>query len=405
MANDPTQSLFGMTPEMLQMQRDAQLAEQATAFAKMSPSERATMGFYQSGNRIGGAIGGMLGAEDPTMKLISQRQQILKESDIQSSDGLKALSQKLYAAGDYQGASQALAQAQARDAAEMKQRLDASTITKNLREGMSTEVKNAQALADTKGERGTPEWSKAYAEELAKLTSKNADTTVAQANGMNVLINKADGTVIKVLGRADADPYGIKGLQVMLAQQNIIQTNLENEKKLRELNADTKAKVTGATQGILQARNGISTAEAALKLAPGTFLGASTQNIFDKVPWTDAMALKDLVTTLKSGEVLRKLQEMKAQTATGASGLGAVSERELDLLISNMTALNPQSKDLQTQLKKVISGYKRLEASSLKDFEDVAKRPYDTGATEPSPTAAPATPNAGSRPALSSFMK
>lgn len=400
-----TDSLFGMTPEALQEQRNAALQADAMKFAELTPAQRATMGAYMGGNRLGGAIGGMLGGTDPTMQLITQRQQILKGADINTPEGLQALSKQLYAAGDYNGAQQALAQAQSMNAASTKQLLDQSTIQKNLREGMTTEVKNAQAVADTKGARGTPEWSKVYSDELAKLTTKSSDTTVTQANGMNVLINKADGKIISVIGRADADPYGIKGLQAMLAQQNIIQTTLENEKKARELNADTKAKLTGATQGIVQARNGIATAEAALKMAPGTFLGASTQNIFDKVPWTDAMALKDLVTTLKSGEALRKLQEMKAQTATGASGLGAVSERELDLLISNMTALNPQSKDLQTQLKKVIAGYKRLETSSLNDFKDVAKRPYDTGATEPTPTAAPATPNAGARPALSSFMK
>lgn len=168
-----TQSLFGVTPEDLMAQREAALQQQATQFAQLSPMQAAQAGFFTAGNRLGGAAAGLLGAEDPQLKLVRQRQQILQESDIQSAAGLKELSQKLYRAGDYQGAQQALDQAAAREAASTKQQLDLSTIKKNLSESTTTEQRNAAGLADSAGlDRGTPEWTKAYNESLKALTSK-----------------------------------------------------------------------------------------------------------------------------------------------------------------------------------------------------------------------------------------
>ena len=131
---DITQSLFGITPESLMAQREQALQQQALQYAQLTPMQAAQAGFYTAGNRLGGAVGGLLGAEDPQLKLVRQRQQILQGSDIQTPQGLKDLSQKLYQAGDYQGAQQALAQAQAREAAQVEQAQKMSVAGKNVAE-------------------------------------------------------------------------------------------------------------------------------------------------------------------------------------------------------------------------------------------------------------------------------
>ena len=131
---DVTQSLFGITPESLMAAREQQMQEQAMKYATLDPYQKVSYSASLAGDRLGSALGGLLGAEDPQLKLVRQRQQILQGSDIQTPQGLKDLSQKLYQAGDYQGAQQALAQAQAREAAQVEQAQKMSVANKNVAE-------------------------------------------------------------------------------------------------------------------------------------------------------------------------------------------------------------------------------------------------------------------------------
>jgi hypothetical protein len=74
------------TPEQYQLaQRQAQEA-QAIQYANLDPMARANYGTFRAGQQLGGAIGGALGGEDPQLKLISQRQQILGMIDPTNPD-------------------------------------------------------------------------------------------------------------------------------------------------------------------------------------------------------------------------------------------------------------------------------------------------------------------------------
>jgi hypothetical protein len=88
-------SLFGVTPESLMAQREAALAQQATNFAQLSPMQAAQAGFYTAGNRLAGAAGGLLGAQDPEMAKAAALQGILKGADTTSPEGLAALAKTL----------------------------------------------------------------------------------------------------------------------------------------------------------------------------------------------------------------------------------------------------------------------------------------------------------------------
>jgi len=81
MATDIVQGLFGMTPESYQQQRDAAALERAAAFGRMDPMQAARTSIYYGANQLGGAIGGMLGAEDPQLVRIRQQQQVLAGLD------------------------------------------------------------------------------------------------------------------------------------------------------------------------------------------------------------------------------------------------------------------------------------------------------------------------------------
>lgn len=101
------QSLFGVTPEALQASRDAALQAQALQYAKLDPFQRATASIYQGAGQLGGAVGGMLGGQDPEMMRIKQRQQLLQGIDLNSPEALIRAAQQASQIGDY-GAAQEL---------------------------------------------------------------------------------------------------------------------------------------------------------------------------------------------------------------------------------------------------------------------------------------------------------
>ena len=108
---DVMNSLFGVTPEALMAQREAALSQQATNFAQLSPMQSAQAGFYTAGNRLAGAAGGLLGAQDPEMAKAAALQGILKQSDTTSPEGLATLAKTLSGQGFGAQAMQVMDQA------------------------------------------------------------------------------------------------------------------------------------------------------------------------------------------------------------------------------------------------------------------------------------------------------
>lgn len=104
--------LFGFSPQELAQQRDQELTTKANAFAQLSPEQRATQMLYRGGNQLAGAVGGMLGAQDPQMKKSSDLQSILQGGDLNSVEGLKAMGDKAAALGYGTEAQQMYAKAQ-----------------------------------------------------------------------------------------------------------------------------------------------------------------------------------------------------------------------------------------------------------------------------------------------------
>jgi len=175
MATDIVQGLFGMTPESYQQQRDAEAYKRAAAFGQMSPMESARTSIYYGANQLGGAIGGMLGAEDPQMRLISQRNALAKQIDMNDPESIMRGAQMAAQSGDTAAAT-ALAN-YARQAA-----VDLSTIQQKTAEKMTTEQRNALAFASSVGRPGSPEFNRAYQDKLTELTSKVDATSPEMKN-------------------------------------------------------------------------------------------------------------------------------------------------------------------------------------------------------------------------------
>lgn len=127
-------SLFGITPESLMAERENALQAQAMQYAKMDPFQRATAAIYSGANRLGGAVGGLLGAQDPEMMRIQQRQEMLQNLDLTNPESLKQGIQSAMQNKDYQLVSELTNRYQQSVASGLAARKTESEITKNLRE-------------------------------------------------------------------------------------------------------------------------------------------------------------------------------------------------------------------------------------------------------------------------------
>lgn len=127
-------SLFGITPESLMAEREKALQTQAMQYAQADPFQRATAAIYSGANRLGGAVGGLLGAQDPEMMRIQQRQGVLQNLDLTNPESLKQGIQTAMQNKDYQLVSELTNRYQQSVASGLAARKTESEITKNLRE-------------------------------------------------------------------------------------------------------------------------------------------------------------------------------------------------------------------------------------------------------------------------------
>jgi len=104
----------------------------------------------------------------------------------------------------------------------------------------------------------------------------------------------------------------------------------------------------------------------AINGARGRVSGWSTGwgDLLSPVPATDARDLRGDLSTIASALTVDKLQQMKAQSATGASGMGALSEKEGQLLRDSVAALDQgQSQEkVNDALNQIELHYRKLQA-------------------------------------------
>lgn len=191
MAESMIAGLFGMTPEMYQNQQYQRDLKVGAELAQLDPGAAARAELRSNVGQLGRGFAGLMGVEDPQMKLISARQQILGQLDQTNPESLIKGAQTLAQMGDQQGAF-ALAD-YARKAqtqiAEQQQRLaaGAASLAAAKRERVQAspkEVQLAQAVAQLSGEEGSPEYNTAYAtslqEQISPKGSKDKLSTFGQ---------------------------------------------------------------------------------------------------------------------------------------------------------------------------------------------------------------------------------
>ena len=175
MATDIVGSLFGVSPEMYQEDRNRQGMRDAIAMAQLDPMQYANAAIQAGAGRAAGGFAGLMGVEDPQMRLISQRNALAKQIDMNDPESIMRGAKMAAQSGDTVAAS-TLAD-YARKAAS-----DLALIQQRTAEKMTTEQRNALAFASSVGRPGSPEFNRAYQDKFTELTTKTETTSTEMKN-------------------------------------------------------------------------------------------------------------------------------------------------------------------------------------------------------------------------------
>lgn len=364
-------SLFGITPESLQAQRDAALQAQALQYAKLDPFQRATAAIYTGANKLGGAVGGMLGAQDPEMMRLQQRQNMLQGLDLTNPESLKQGIQAAMQNKDYQLVSELTKRYEQSAANALSSQLTTAKIAKEQAEEakLTTAAQRDEQLR-TALAKLPPDASDKDIEAIVRQYG-NPDrifTTLekrqtAEANR----IAKAELEREKAAERAavkQRDQEFKQQMAALAASSRNATTDLQRQMtqlKIDELKAKqndkAEAKLIKEEGAVSHANKVITDVLDAKQLVTGmtTGLPGKGQSF---IPGTDAYTLKERINTIKANLGFDRLQQMRDASPTGGA-LGQVAVQELQALQSSVASLDVglPKKELDKNLGKIQTHY------------------------------------------------
>ena len=100
MAENIVAGLFGLTPEMYGEQQRRSALREGIDLAKLTPGEAGAAMTYAGARGLTGAIGGAMGIEDPQMKKMSLRNQLLQQIDLGDAKSLTDAAKQAASFGD-----------------------------------------------------------------------------------------------------------------------------------------------------------------------------------------------------------------------------------------------------------------------------------------------------------------
>lgn len=194
------EGLFGVTPESLQQERQNALLNRGIQLAQLDPFQQAYANIYAGAGNVGRGVGGLLGAEDPELMRVRQRQQLLQGINPADPASLRSGIEQAMASKDFTLAQELASRALT---AEKTQ----SEITKNLRERAAADP--LQQLLRTG--KFTPTSVEKYAQsgKISDLETASEDPTALSETKEGIfLVNKRTGDKISRIG--DAPDRGTK---------------------------------------------------------------------------------------------------------------------------------------------------------------------------------------------------
>ena len=312
MADSMVAGLFGLTPEMYQNQQYQQDLKRGYELAQLSPGAAAQAGLQASVGQLGRGVAGLMGVEDPQMKIISARQQILGGLDQTNPtsmlEGAKMLAQMgdqqgAFALADYARKAQSdMALAQQRRAAETASLAQAAKTQLSVKQEEDLRGELSKLGPDATQDQVISVLTKYGPPEkvLAALTAAQTRTEATQAKtAASDAANQAKIEAAKVIADAKIEAARERGATAL----QIAQLQAQSKRDIAELTAALKGpssavlkaqeKAEKQAEGQLALSDTLSTAETLVKdLAK---MGGITS--------TSKAPLANLVTSLQTGTV------------------------------------------------------------------------------------------------------
>jgi hypothetical protein len=167
------EGLFGLTPEMYGQQQRTTALSEGIQLAQLDPAARGQAMIYAGVKGLGDVVGGALGAKDPVLMRMTQRNQLLQEMDISNPESLIQVAKKAASIGDNEFAMALVDKARQTQSemAQTQQRLSASRASEAqaTRERMTPQQQNAMAYAESVAPKGTPQYNQVYQQTLSQL--------------------------------------------------------------------------------------------------------------------------------------------------------------------------------------------------------------------------------------------
>lgn len=371
MATQGIQGLFGGmgTPEEMQQQA---VEQKALQFSQMTPQQQTSYNIYKNTGNLGRGLAGAMGVnvQDPAVRQATMLRQLASQFDTNTPEGLKQMAQALQSTNPELG-MRVMQQAQAMEMSQAKLGSEKALEQQRLRERQLADP--FQKLLE--GGKYTPESLAEF-----QISGKPADLKLIEkaepkqpTSEFERLVDSLPITdkqkqamkAQRATSMMAGDSSGLKAITAELAQARLDALKLETKQK-EDKAADEKRMAIEKLSTVESAVDTtLNTAERALKLAPGTMLQATNQALFNNIPFSDAKSMKNLVGSLNSEKALQTLEQLKAQSRTGATGFGALTAPELQLIIDKTRSLDPTDKMFKENLGIVMDGWRKVRNSSM----------------------------------------
>lgn len=293
--------MFGVDPEQYQQQQALLQSNQNMQLAQLDPLQSARYSLMQGGTQLGNAGMQLLGIQDPVLKKASELKQIASQFDATSPEGLTQMAKAAMSAGYAKEAQQAIAAAQ---------KMQAGSLA------------NEQAQFNVNKIKMSTEQEAKMREELSALPASASDeqilSVIKKYAGANELLKILEMKQIKA-GMLEA-----KNAPIMEAARAQKEASVNNALDALTLVDDLKKKTTGWTTGL-------------------------GNTVLAKVPLSAAKDYAGSIETLKSKLGADILAEMKMQSKTGATGLGALNMSELKLVQTKIANIDPNQSPAKVQ--------------------------------------------------------
>jgi len=410
MATQGIQGLFGGmgTPE--EMQRQA-VEQKALQFSQMSPQQQTSYNIFKNTGNLGRGLAGAMGVDvqDPAVRRATMLRQLASQFDTNTPEGLKQMAQAVQGTDPELG-YQIMQRAQEMEKTTSETELKKAQATKALsvKETTSTSERNRKLISDaevklvggeplTNAELANLRWL--VAQETKVKTFQDPDTreivriepidlSQAAPNLFKQLVQApatlvgADGTTPAPQGQQPAAATGAPAATYGGGKVTTIATPASIAKAQQTSEAKDMA--------ISRLDEGLTNINQAMELMKSPSANPWISSWTENFP-TDARALNNVVTSLKSQKTIDLITQMKQASKTGATGFGSVTEKELDLLQSDIVKLDQRSPTFKQDLQRLQTTWTNLQ-NKIKS-EQAGKTP-----------AAASAPNANLDAKVAKFM-